>query len=60
MVDILMIFFFDCLNKGSIDKKILKEVNLNIVCRKDKSNTIMMMSFERNEIKILIKGKGIE
>ncbi len=51
---------FDCINKGSIDKKILKEVNLNIVCRKDKSNTIMMMSFERNEIKILIKGKGIE
>jgi|TARA_B000000475_G_scaffold212156_1_gene174179 hypothetical protein len=51
---------FDCIKKGSIDKKILKEVNLNIVCRKDKSNTIMMMSFERNEIKILIKGKGIE
>jgi hypothetical protein len=51
---------FDCIKKGSIDKKILKEVNLNIVCRKDKSNTIIMMSFERNEIKILIKGKGIE
>ena len=51
---------FDCIKKGSIDKKILKEVNINIVCRKDKSNTIMMMSFERSEIKILIKGKGIE